>query len=520
MRIVGYEEKNLPSFKPAFTYSIFGEEEMIVGYKNLDIGLNARAHDLYIQVSGITWDDKIEPLNPEWEERMDIEAKLKPFLPNSKSFSKFSKTWIGASVWCANAYSEARLKFHDTPFTPPGNLEASYTTNNGKKKFEIYSVNMTDPAANQILKNLKIFAHFFIEAATFNMLDDPDWSLRRWKLWLLYELVDFETDVAPKNAPPKWKRHSSSYYMLAGFATSYRIYVTPDEDALEALSEQGMKPDYEIDIENIPESYDTITASPSRERISQFVILPPWQSQSHGARLYNAMTSSFLSDPTVFEITVEDPNEAFDKLRDINDLLRLNADPTFSTIHLPDTIDFQLLRSHMPVPLEILLPPQSVLSALRHKYNLAPRQFSRLVEMHLLSTIPRLNRSAARIIRKAKSATKEDRHYYFWQLVVKDRVFKKNRDELMQIDALERIDKVQALIPGIQVEYEIVLDVVRKVGAAGGAGKGGEVNGNRTVGASATVVAARKKRKVVLDDDEEEEEAGGAKRAKTEELAR
>lgn len=516
MRIAGFGEEDLLSFNPAFTYSIFGDEEMIVGYKNLVIDLNARAHDLFIQVSNITWDDRIEPPNEEWKERMNIEAKLAPFLPDTKcGYSYFKNTSIAASVWCANACSAARAKVLDPPFTPPGKLEASYATSGGTKKFEIYSASMADIAAEQILSNLKIFAHFFIEAATFNMLEDPDWCLGRWKLWLLYELADFETDVAAKNAPPQWKRHSSPYYMLAGFATSYRIYVTPDEDALAALSEQGMKPDYEIDTENMPESYDTVTKSPSRERISQFVILPPWQGHSHGAHLYNTMTSSFLSDPTVFEITVEDPNEAFDKLRDINDLVRLNADPTFSAIRLPDTIDPQLLRSSMPVPLDVLLPPQSTLDALRHKYKLAPRQFARLLEMHLLSTIPLLNRSAARIIRKAKSATKEDRHYYFWQLVVKDRVFKKNRDELLQIDADERIQKVQALIPGIQVEYEQVLDVVKKIGAAAGKAGAGLVNGSGA--AAATVVPARK-RKVVVDD-EEDEEAGGVKRAKTEELA-
>jgi len=69
------------------------------------------------------------------------------------------------------------------------------------------------------------------------------------------------------------------------------------------------------------------------------VILPPYQHQGHGcpsfpvpffrflthtaAALYNAIYQYVLTVPTVVELTVEDPAEAFEDLRDRNDLAML-----------------------------------------------------------------------------------------------------------------------------------------------------------------------------------------------------
>ena len=76
---------------------------------------------------------------------------------------------------------------------------------------------------------------------------------------------------------------------------------------------------------------------------SQFVILPPYQRQGHGctclpspekavptqpsnqfpAALYNAIYQRVVSQDHVSELTVEDPAEAFEDLRDRNDLKML-----------------------------------------------------------------------------------------------------------------------------------------------------------------------------------------------------
>lgn len=72
---------------------------------------------------------------------------------------------------------------------------------------------------------------------------------------------------------------------------------------------------------------------------SQFVVLPPFQRQGHGcmspskqvnsksnqfiAALYTAIYQRVLSQDHVSELTVEDPAEAFEDLRDRNDLKML-----------------------------------------------------------------------------------------------------------------------------------------------------------------------------------------------------
>lgn len=57
-----------------------------------------------------------------------------------------------------------------------------------------------------------------------------------------------------------------------------------------------------------------------RLRLSQFVILPPYQHLGHGSRLYSALFKNMLGRDGVAELTVEDPAEAFEDLRDRNDL--------------------------------------------------------------------------------------------------------------------------------------------------------------------------------------------------------
>lgn len=53
------------------------------------------------------------------------------------------------------------------------------------------------------------------------------------------------------------------------------------------------------------------------------MIIPPYQSQGHGASLYTALYQHVLSRPEIAELTIEDPSEAFEELRDKADLRML-----------------------------------------------------------------------------------------------------------------------------------------------------------------------------------------------------
>jgi len=216
------------------------------------------------------------------------------------------------------------------------------------------------------------------------------------------------------------------------------------------------------------------------------------------------MTKTFLASPTCTEITVEDPNEAFDDLRDYCDYTRLLANNSLDKIALSISLDPKLTskRIGVRVPTNKLLD-MPLLESLRKKNKLAPRQFYRLVEMHLLSQIAPHARQAgtARLTQRAKTKNEDDRKFYYWRLLVKQRVYKKNRDVLMQLDRTERIDKVEQTVGEVVGDYERLLRGLaeRAMKAEGMENGAGEGSGQRR---------ERAKRKVVDDEEDEEDEDG------------
>ena len=254
-----------------------------------------------------------------------------------------------------------------------------------------------------------------------------------------------------------------------------------------------------------------VSSLPSRARISQFLILPPHQHHSHGSRLYAAMTKTFLASPTCLEITVEDPSEAFDDLRDYCDYTNLFANGTLGQITLSTNLDPKLTvkKRGVRVPTSKILDT-ALLESLRKKNKLAPRQFHRLVEMHLLSQIAPHARQAgtARLTQRARTSDKDDKAFYYWRLLVKQRVYKKNKDVLMQLDHLDRIDKVEQTVGEVVGDYERLLRGMVEKAVKGGIddGEGGtSTNGGKR---------DRAKRKLIVEDDEDEDVADSSERGR------
>ncbi|EKG10925.1 Histone acetyltransferase HAT1 [Macrophomina phaseolina MS6] len=301
--------------------------------------------------------------------------------------------------------------------------------------------------------------------------------MERWKLFLLYENTPLEEDDA------------SSPYTLAGFATSYRLWVFPTKEILALTRDTPAAHASEKDPVTgvFLGNYSPLDA-PSRERISQFIVLPPFQGQAHGSHLYNTMMNVFLNDKNVFEVTVEDPNEAFDDMRDWCDLARLRRNPTFANLTITDTIPESALAPDAEAPSSLLLP-QEDLTKIRHSSKIVPRQFHRLVEMHTLSQIPPSNRKTARITRKHKAADPNDRRYYFWRHLVKERLYNHNRDTLIQLDESERVAKIEDALPGLEASYDRIIERAEKRGA-------GEEGIGKRIPA---------KRKAIIEDDEDED---------------
>ena len=233
---------------------------------------------------------------------------------------------------------------------------------------------------------------------------------------------------------------------------------------------------------------------------------------SHGSHLYNAMIKTFLADPACIEITVEDPNESFDGLRDFCDFSRLTSNETFKQLQfkVPE-LNPSKPRPGARVPTSTLYDRQ-LFDSLRRQNKIAPRQYARLLELWFLSHIPQYNREAGpiRLTQRGRSKDEADRAYYFWRLLVKQRIYKKNRDLLIQMEHEEKVEKLEETLNGQLEEYERLLDRIQLYSK----GSSHDVQ-SATSGGSPS--GLRKKRKIVEDD--EDAMSTGSKRQRTEEMA-
>ncbi|KAL9100098.1 MAG: hypothetical protein Q9163_004488 [Psora crenata] len=459
-----HSPNDLSIFHPRFTYPIFGEEERIFGYQGLRIHLRFAAHNLRPHAE-ISYDKKFKAVGE--TKATDIVEALKPWTTD-ESFDKTSTF---------NDYIQNDTSAKD--FQPPGELLESYRSRG--RKFEIWSGDLSDPAIRLLIGRMQILISFFIEGGTPIELDDQAWTLGRWRVYLVYEKV---TPTAP----------NASSYSLVGYSTSYR-FITYSPSTLTNDASKSAPRSF-----TFPPSTPLHPSSlPSRIRISQFLILPSHHSHGHGSHLYNAMVKTFLASPTCTEITVEDPNEAFDDLRDYCDYARLSSNGTFSQITLNTSIDPRLSANKIGVrvPTSHLLD-MPLLESLRHKNKIAPRQFYRLVEMYLLSRIAPYARQAgaSRLTQRGRASNLDDRAFYYWRLLVKQRIYKQNKDVLIQLARAERTDKVEQTVGEVAGDYERLLR---------------EINGDEA--------RHRRKRKNIVDDDEDEDmTTGDSKRARSEAL--
>ena len=211
------------------------------------------------------------------------------------------------------------------------------------------------------------------------------------------------------------------------------------------------------------------------------------------------MIATFLADKACIEITVEDPNESFDDLRDYADYARLAAAGSLAPITLTSSLPPALTarRPGVRVPTARLVDKR-LLESLRARTKLAPRQFARLVELHLLSKIPAHSRKAgtARLTRKGAATDEGDRMFYYWRLLVKQRIYRQNRDVLVQLDAAERVEKLEETVAGQTEAYERLLEGMEKR-------RQKDMQGEDT--GSLGTSTGRGKRKVVGGDEDEED---------------
>ncbi|QIX00280.1 hypothetical protein AMS68_005797 [Peltaster fructicola] len=453
------------SFQPEFTYPIFGEQEAIFGYKGLLIELNFAAHSLEPRLH-ISYDaiyraqGDIKPT--------DIKAAITDFLPEE-------------------AFLDTQISYTDAAsFIPPGERVRAYRRDG--KQYEVRCASLADADAKRLLERMQILIPLFIEGGTMLQLEQ-DWTTKRWKLFTLW-LVDAA-------------EQGSSLYSLVGYGTSYRVFAALKIASKSAVySGAEAEPDF-LSPERSADDISSPLELPSRERLSQFLILPEFQGSGHGQELYRAIYKHLTTPNNIREFTVEDPNESFDDLRDFCDITYLRSqNPEFAGLEINTDMPAGSLGSDKTVPTDLIVSKE-LRDKIQTSEKMDKRQFDRLVEMHTLSKIPALHRSRNRITRREKTSNKHDKQYYFWRLYVKQRLLIFNRDALMQLEPQERVEKLEAAVDSNQEYIVNMIEKVTKKEARGISIDGDELaptNGARSA------KAAAKKRKVLDDDDDDEED--------------
>ncbi|AET41161.1 histone acetyltransferase catalytic subunit HAT1 Ecym_7327 [Eremothecium cymbalariae DBVPG len=302
-------------------------------------------------------------INAKYDKMMDdiddVQEKLLNFLPEEDVVIKDEVRWV-------DKFQKERESFT----LPDDELKIAEYSSDGEQ-YAVYQTKLSDDPIRKLHKRMQIFTLLFIESASYIDEEDNSWDI----------FISFK----------------KSTKQCIGYATAYKYwrYINGTQfDASEILAK--------------------------RAKISQFIIFPPYQSRNHGSHLYNAVVNLWLKTPEITEITIEDPNESFDDLRDRNDLQRLYTAGFFKTI--PD---------ELPISKKWLEEKMS-------EYKLERRQFVRLVEMILLHK---------------KSSN--------FRLQVKNRLYEKNYEVLANMDDSTIKDKLQTAFQLVKDDYERILQTVK-----------------------------------------------------------
>jgi histone acetyltransferase 1 len=332
-------------FAPTFTYPIFGEAEAIYGYANLAIALSFAAASL-TPCLRVSYDAKNERTTTEID---DVAAKMREILPEDDVFDDAAAlAELARRERCEGAFKPLGELVHS--YTRPAAEPKSAAAGKGKGKgkgrargqgesssagasssaaapaeerhFEIYHATWATPGFRELHRRMQVFTLLFIEGASYIQEDEAAWE---W--YVLYERLP---PVSPAGPPG---------YAFAGYTSLYRFWCYP---------------------------------ASSRVRLSQFVVLPPFQGAGHGSALYTHVLDSVIAASDVQELTVEDPSEAFDRVRDGSDLRRL-----FS--QADGFANDAKKHGRLLAPVDAKWSEEQ-----RLKRKIAPRQWGRLVEMVML----------------------------------------------------------------------------------------------------------------------------------------
>jgi histone acetyltransferase 1 len=311
------------------------------------------------------------------EDIKDIGDTMNKFLPSGDYILKSESEWLD--------------EIDKEDFDLPNDKIIKTFTNNKGKQCNIYKFNLsTDNIGKKLLLRSQILTLLYIEAGSFIEISDDG----RWEMYVIYE-----------------KNEDENKEIFVGFCTVYKYWnfaSTKNEDAEDKF----------------------------RGRISQVVILPPFQGMGYGKKLYEEIIEDWIKDDRCVEITVEDPSEEFDELRDRCDLERT----------LKDGLQKELKK--LP-----LIESDDEIKTLRAKTKMTKRQFDRILEMCCLW-----------MLEMKDGGWIEGLNDKTLRLMIKRRIYLQNRE------GLDGLGDPSLTKSKLQDVYERVVEGYRE-GAVGGVGR-------------------------------------------------
>jgi histone acetyltransferase 1 len=401
--LVDSEEGQLASFKPSFTYPIFGEAEQVFGYKDLEIilafdsknftpFLNVKysekldddlLHEKAKMDANVGYqdeeDDDGEEQNYEEDEENsegdfenDEPIEFDPLVKLAKLLPAEDLTIKDEESWTKKCHDDKGLV--KSILTTHGNVIST------SDKATVYKINISK--FKQIHDRLKLFSLLFIEGASYIQDDD--------NIWDIYIMLEQKTDK------------------VIGYATCYKYW-----------NYKGGSKVFDS-LEKVPEEYSF------KGRISQFLIFPTFQNKKFGSLLYNGIYDHWLKENSIIEINIEDPNESFDALRDKNDFNRI-----VKSTEVMSMIDPEMFLQSSLSKDDLEKHYIKLVNFLHEKMKFQFKQAQRLLEMVFIY----LNLDD------------------FVKLIMMKRVYKQNYELLMDFSKEDRNEKLAETVENIKQEY-------------------------------------------------------------------
>ncbi|KAI8141842.1 acyl-CoA N-acyltransferase [Fennellomyces sp. T-0311] len=359
------EPVSYTKFNPTFTYPIFGEQEVVFGYKGLSIKISYASGSLRIYPR-IDYDQKYEPSSSSStdaapEAADDVYGMILDFLPKQDCYSNYDEF--------------LRMVQEDAEsFRPIGEKVHEYTqqSDTGEEEhFEIYRASLVDPRFREYHRRMQFFVLLLIEGSSYIEEDDD-----KWEVYTVFK---------------RQNAGGSDVYHFVGYCTTYPFFYWPEY---------------------------------TRLRISQFLILPPFQKKGHGGELYRIIYQTVMARTDVKELTVEDPSEELADMRDRNDMRYLSKHNAFDGLVAPVS--------------------RKTMKELRQKYKMTDRQMQRCVEMYLLSRVNKLQKE----------------EYKLFRIQVKRRLYLFNLDSLRDLEPDDRKDKLDQTFENVIEDYYRLLEMI------------------------------------------------------------